>query len=316
MKFFFGLLLILSLLGDGLKKASRINNSVEEANTFYRAGHYQKAISIYKYLADSLGVKDEQLSLNLAHAQYLATDINKAKKTYLQLVKSKDRNRQSVAFTQLGLIYFKQNNPERALYTLKKALIQNPLNDIARYNFELIQKYLETNPPLSSRQKKGAPKRKDDKSKEENNKQNAAQASLSGNSGMTNGALNSENNTSESKLESNGQNWGAANRNQNEPRPDENSIGDESPSGEPDSEVAGVANKNGKNPSKTNRPESENSQDQDKEMQTLRTQLRDSNLTPEKAKMLLEAMQQSELQYLQQVPKRSNQKQKKQYPDW
>jgi hypothetical protein len=51
-------------------------------------------------------------------------------------------------------------------------------------------------------------------------------------------------------------------------------------------------------------------------MQTLRARLQDADLSPEKATQLLEAIRQSELQYLQQVPRKPRKTQPDSRPDW
>jgi hypothetical protein len=54
----------------------------------------------------------------------------------------------------------------------------------------------------------------------------------------------------------------------------------------------------------------------EKQIQTLRQRLGNSDLSPEKALLLLEAMQNAELQYLQQLPPAPAKQKNKNQPDW
>jgi len=321
MKYIVGIFLFLGVLGDGFNKASRINNAVQEAKIYFQNRHYQKAAALYGYLADSLGVKDEQLQINRAHAQYLNGELKQAGKNYASLTNSPNQEVQAVALTQMGLIYFQQHNPERALYNFKKALIRDPLNDNARFNYELLRKYLASHPSPAQQPKRNAPQNPEESSKLENNAQStAAQPSESGNAGTTNDFQNPAKNPLENRSQDNGSGnkGGAGKLDNNKLKPENNNRNNPIASGEAGNSTPGLANDLGNNANadinKNAGPE--NASNAEKELQTLRARLRNTNITPEKARMLLEAMRQAELQYLQQVPPKSTPKAKKSFPDW
>jgi len=320
MKYILGLFLFLSVLGDGFNKASRINHTAQEAKAYFNNEHYQKAAALYQYLVDTLGVKDEQLYINLAHAQFLNQDSDKARKHYTTLAKSQNLTIQSIALTQLGLIYFQKDNPERALYHFKKALIQNPGNDVARYNYELMKKYLAQSPPPSPLIKKDKGLNPEEKSRTENNSPNTpAQPSASGNAGTTNDLKSNANNPAQPIPQGSGRgNKGGAGDIENPQQQPGSGIKDQRRSGDKGNNTQGLADDfdANLNAATNKKAGTENAGTAEKELQTLRERLRNTNLTPEKANMLLEAMRQSELQYLQQVPRKTVPQQKKNQPDW
>ncbi|MDX5437628.1 MAG: aerotolerance protein, partial [Pontibacter sp.] len=56
--------------------------------------------------------------------------------------------------------------------------------------------------------------------------------------------------------------------------------------------------------------------EEEQRAQTRRARLRQANMSPEKAKLLLDAMRNAELQYIQQLPKRATRKADPGKPDW
>jgi len=267
-----------------------------------------------------LGVKDESLMINLAHTQFLNNNVEKARKSYNMLIKSQNPETQSIALTQLGLIYFLQGNPEKSLYNFKKALIQNNFNEVARYNYELTKKYLAANPTPPLPQKKDPGQNPQERSRTDNkSSSSSASPTKTGNTGTTNDLQNSGNNPSKNispgNEPGNQGNAGDVNRGTQQPN---SGTKNKIKAGEAGNNTKGLAPEAGTNQNANidKKAGTDNISGADEELQTLKARLRKTNLTPEKAKMLLEAMRQAELQYLQQVPQKPTRKTKKTFPDW
>ncbi len=310
MKYLVIFFLMLSVWGDNLKKVSRINNLVQEAEIYYQEGQYQQAAQLYNYLLDSLKVSDKQLLLNLAHATYMDGDLANAQKTYTALTKNTDPGMQSVALTQLGLIFFEKENPEKALYHFRKALIQNPFNETARYNYELAKKYLSANPSINNPDKKrNQPKPKPAEANQQNQKNALNQSAETGNKNQSSASTNPGAGGSKKAEEPGNQD----NQNLQQKNDPANQVNQ----GEKGNTAQGISGENGNNrlPNQ-NKGGTETLSEAEREMQTLRARLKDSHLSPEKAKMLLEAMRNAELQYLQQLPRKQTKSTKQNGPDW
>ncbi|GEO05368.1 hypothetical protein AAE02nite_30320 [Adhaeribacter aerolatus] len=320
MRSFLLVLLLFSSVGDGLKKASRINEGVRQAQEYYRQQAYEQAMRQYNYLRNSLNVKDDALLLNLAHATYLAGDLEQAQKYYNQLRNNPDADLQGAALNQLGLLAFEDGNPEKALYFFRRAIIRNPLNETARYNFELVTKYQSENPTGLPRRSAG--KKNPVKNQPKTNSQNGQGISASDN-GQTDLITDLENQGQEPP-QNKSQPDGATDNQQKanadtRPYKQPAGVGDTpqrkgnqsgNTQGLQDAENATAPGAVGNNGS------AEEITGQERQMQTLRKRLGNSDLSPEKALLLLEAMQNAELQYLQQLPKPKQQKQNKNKPDW
>jgi tetratricopeptide (TPR) repeat protein len=321
MKFLLAIFLFLSLAGDGLKEASRINQAVQEAEGLFRRGQYRQAMALYQFLADSLQVTDDALILNQAHAAFLAGEEAKATRNYNLLARNPDPVLQSIASTQLGLLYFRKDNPERALYTFKKALIQDPLNETARFNYELLKKYLAANPsgikprPRNPLQQQPQPGQKQDKA----GQSSASKPAKEGQEGTapdekTEGDKPPINRPDATGSDSRGGSGPSGTR---QPRPGAQGNRRDSPQGRAGNGQQGLSDESGNSlRGNRNKEGTEALNQQEKQMQTLRARLKDSDLSPEKATQLLEAIRNAELQYLQQVPRKTQKPRSDNQPDW
>ena len=138
MKILFFISVLLALFSQTLTKVSRINQYISEARTAYLQKDFGTAIYFYRYLYDSMQVQDRSLRLDMAHAYFLKNDKVKAFKSYQALLKKASTATGSVVNLQLGVLAINQNKQD-ALEYFKKAIILDPTNQEARYNFELLK---------------------------------------------------------------------------------------------------------------------------------------------------------------------------------
>jgi hypothetical protein len=106
--------------------------------------------------------------LNLAHAQYLLKDTANAFSRYQSLTQSPKNEIASKANLHLGLMTNQKGKAEEALSYFKQAVRQDPANEEARYNYEMLKKKLEE-------QKKKDQEKKDQEKKDQENKENKDQ---------------------------------------------------------------------------------------------------------------------------------------------
>lgn len=134
-----------------IDNGNRLKSLAKEANLY---GNYSLEINYLQELIAINKTKDALIFLNVAHAYFNNNQLNDAASQYEQLIaNSQDFNIKSKALLQLGVIdaykfrYYidKQNNQKaelhynKALFFFKNALIANPANNEARYNFELLK---------------------------------------------------------------------------------------------------------------------------------------------------------------------------------
>ena len=135
-----GVILILLVTVTDLSKIARINVMKKSAEKAIATQNWDKAITDLSILIDSLGVADDAVILNLAHAYMKKDDPATAGQIYSRLTTSQDPEIRSVANMQLGVVNFQQNKIQEALAFFKNSLKANPANDEARYNYELTKK--------------------------------------------------------------------------------------------------------------------------------------------------------------------------------
>lgn len=154
------LLILLLTLTDPLK-ISRINSLKSEAKNAFQSGDYKAAAEKYNYLVDSLGVKEDEVMLNRAHAYYLQKDTATAFSQYQALAQSVKKTIASRANNQLGLMTNQRGKSEEALSYFKQAIKADATNEDARYNYEMLKKKLDA--------KKKEDEKKDNKNKDQKN---------------------------------------------------------------------------------------------------------------------------------------------------
>lgn len=124
-------------------KISRINSIKSQAKKAFQSGDYAQAAAKYSFLVDSMGVTEDEVMLNLAHAYYLQKDTARAFPKYQALAESQKAQISSKANNQLALMLNQRGKSEEALQRLKQAVRSDPANEEARYNYEMLKKKLD-----------------------------------------------------------------------------------------------------------------------------------------------------------------------------
>lgn len=136
---------------------SRNNQARQEAERAYRAGRFDRALTLYAYLSRTTTTIDPAVRLNLGHTYFRLGQYARAKPQYEILFRSDRPDLRTVAATQLGIMACFDRDSVRALTLFRQALLENADNEPARYNFELVKKrYSGKLPPINPQQKQMA----------------------------------------------------------------------------------------------------------------------------------------------------------------
>src|SRR5450432_3865359 len=100
----YSVLLLLLLFLDPPGKIGKINAAKADAKDAFHRGEYKNAIRQYRILTDSLGVKEDEVTMNLAHSYFQLNDTANAQNTYLPLTSSTNSKFKSLANQQLGVL--------------------------------------------------------------------------------------------------------------------------------------------------------------------------------------------------------------------
>jgi tetratricopeptide (TPR) repeat protein len=136
-------LTLLNIMGSDINKIARVNKLKRAAETAYRNGNFEEAISSFRSLTDSLGVNEDPVLLNLANSYFQTKDTASAMQYYARILGSDNDEMRSLAYQQLGVINQQQNKLSEALAHFKSALKSDPSNEDARYNYELLKKIID-----------------------------------------------------------------------------------------------------------------------------------------------------------------------------
>ncbi|WP_400191251.1 tetratricopeptide repeat protein [Hymenobacter sp. B81] len=138
------LLVVLMLAGgglwDGLTRVRDYNAVVQRASSAYVRGRYQEAALLYEQ-ALTLGPAPANLRLNLAHAHSRLGQTARARQLYSGLLTGAEPAVRSVARQQLAVLAARRGDVVQAIALLRQALLDNPTNAEARYNYELLRRY-------------------------------------------------------------------------------------------------------------------------------------------------------------------------------
>lgn len=151
-KFITIILLIIAVIDP--TKIARINDMKASAASAFNQGNFEKSAELYSYLLDSMNVEDENITLNLGHSYFQMDDKDQSKKYYERLITSTNNKIRSLAFQQLGVLAKNPQDLDKSLAYFKESIRANPANKDARYNYELIKKWLKNQEENKEQQNK------------------------------------------------------------------------------------------------------------------------------------------------------------------
>jgi len=138
--FVYILLLVVSIDPTKIRKVNAAKSQAKEA---YNSGDYKTAIERYTYIMDSLGVIEDEMTLNLANSYFQINDTTSAAGVYQSIAGSTKPRIRSNAQHQLGVLNHRQGKYEEALQNFKQAIKADANNTDARYNYEMLKKKLD-----------------------------------------------------------------------------------------------------------------------------------------------------------------------------
>jgi hypothetical protein len=271
------LLLFLLIPASWLEIGKR-NAAIKAASKSYAEASYEASVANHLKLATDFDINTPYLSYNLALSYHYNGQLEEAQRAYLGLIASGNKILASFASNQNGTILASQEKYEDALAAFKYALIQNPENEPARYNYELLTRWLQQNPEQKDKQ--------EDEQEKNDQQENEDQKS------------EQENKENQEKKDGEG---------------DEQTKEDEASESQKKEDKTGE--KEEKESDEASDMESDLS-DRQKAREKMKQMLQEMNLTPEQAAQILEAMNAAELRYIQQNKKKPSQRPNRGLPEW
>ncbi len=277
------LFIFLFISGNEFKgDVSTFNKVKKEAETAYQNEDYKLASEKYSYLIDSLKYQDDNAKLNLAHSYYKMEEIDQAKSIYQTLSASADPEVNSIANQQMGIFESKGQNLQKSLDYFKRSLKANPTNEEARYNYELVKKKLDEQNQQDQNQENQDENKEDQKDQEKKDQEKKDQE----------------------KEKEDQQNKDS----QDQEKKDQEKKKEEQKEKEEQEKE--------QNEDKQNQEEQQNPEEKKEDQAKPQPNFEEKEISKEMAEMILQAMRNKELQYLQQLKKQPKQPVDKGKPDW
>lgn len=137
------LLFILVLLPASWKRIAEKNSAIEEAERSFAETQYEEAVRQHLALIEEYQLTDAKIGFNLALSYQHNGQEADAEKTYASLLNSSEKFIPSFSANQIGVLQGNEEKYQEALASFKLALIKNPENEYARYNYELLARWLD-----------------------------------------------------------------------------------------------------------------------------------------------------------------------------
>tara|TARA_Y100000310_G_scaffold344652_1_gene458567 strand:+ start:4241 stop:5104 length:864 start_codon:yes stop_codon:yes gene_type:complete len=287
MKYLFILLLLINTTDP--TEISRYNRLKNKAEVAFEHGQYDVAAQNYSMLYDSLSADDPAIALNLAHSYYALGDTSNAMLKYQAAASNNNNKIKSIAYQQLGVMADKPETLNESLQYLKSALKADPTNEEARFNYELVKKKLEKQKEQQQDQQNQDQQDQDKKNEDQEKDQNQE---------------DQQKGDQEKQDEQNKENQEQQDQEQQDQEQQDKQDGEQK---EGDQEEK-----------QQQEQEGEEKPDESKDNQEMSTKekLEQMNISEEKAKMILEAMKNNEIQYIQQQRRKPTKATDSSKPDW
>lgn len=270
----------LTMLSDW-SSVGKKNAAIRSASRSYAEANYAASVQDHLKLVNEYELTTPNVNFNLALSYHYSDSLDLAQRTYQSLYSSPDKTIASFSFNQNGTILAGQKKYEEALDAFKWALIHMPENESARYNYELLSRWLQQNPEQKDQPKEQEEEQNEEEKNEEQQQQDQQQQ----------------------------------NQEKKDGEGEEETQEDEASESQKKEDKSGEKTQEEKESEEASDIESDLS-DREKRMEQLREKLKEMNISPEQASQILDAMNAAELRFIQQNKKKPTKRPSKNLPEW
>ncbi len=139
-KIFMGVFL---LIPASWTRVSRLNLAIDIASDSYAQAKYDESIKNHLSLIEEFQYSSAELDFDLGLSYHHSEKPDEASGYYDKTSVTPNKLLASFAYNQGGVIIGTKQEYEAALNKFQSALIQDPLNEVARYNYEMLARWLQ-----------------------------------------------------------------------------------------------------------------------------------------------------------------------------
>lgn len=131
------------LIPSSWTRVSRLNNAIDAAANSYAEAEYEESVKNHLALIEGFQYTSPELDFNLGLSYHYSEKPDEAAGYFDKTSVSTNKMLASFGYNQGGVIIGNKEEYEAALSKFKSALIQDPLNEVARYNYEMLARWLK-----------------------------------------------------------------------------------------------------------------------------------------------------------------------------
>ena len=309
---FFFILLNVNYTYNDISVENKLKTQAFEA---FNKGDFKSAAEKYLLLVDSLNLRDDRLVLNLSNSLLKAGDTTAADTRYKQIHASENNLIQSLANQQSGVISYAKGSYQEALEYYKNSLVADPSNEFSRVEYEKLKKQMKENE--NNKDNQDNQDNKDDNNKDSKKNEDKNEKKKDGEDNKENDDLKDKKEEDDSKNESDKEDEDKQRKDKDAEDKVEDDKSKEKQNSEKEDKDKGSQSEKSEEENKDEDQQAQSGEEKEeseeeknekqKQMQQneINEKLENMNLSKEKAKMILEAMKNSEMQYFQQLRKES-----------
>ncbi|MFT6215147.1 MAG: hypothetical protein ACJAS3_001544 [Roseivirga sp.] len=316
MKYLLTLVLLFSGITDPINKIAKSNTLKKEAKAYYDNKEYSNAVQAYAILLDSLGAADDNAQMNMANAAYFLAFGNEALGLLQQAKKNPERlDSASVGGASQGLKY--ASVAESNYDALAKGSSDKLISSSA-FNQKGVINYKQSEIAEAKEKKDFTTQALDDFKSAI--KKNPSNESARYNYELLKKLIKQQEEQEQKENEDQDQNQDKKDQKEQDKKDQEKQDQEKKDQEKQDQEKQENKEEQNKDQEKENPdeqdPDQENKPEEQDPLEKLKEKLKEMNISPEKAQMILEALKNNEIQYVQQNKRKATKKKDSSKPDW
>jgi tetratricopeptide (TPR) repeat protein len=131
------------LIPSSWTRVSRLNAAIDKASETYAKADYPESVKDHLVLFEEFQQNSTELDFNLGLSHHYADRQEEAVSFYDKASTSQDKILSSFAYNQGGVLIGTKKEYEAALLKFQSALIKDPQNEVARYNYEMLARWMQ-----------------------------------------------------------------------------------------------------------------------------------------------------------------------------
>jgi tetratricopeptide (TPR) repeat protein len=124
-------------------RVSRLNDAIDTAAQRYAETKYAESIKAHRLLLDEFQLASSALDFDLGLSYQYGEQPEEALSFYDKAAQTSDKTLASFAYNQSGVLIGNKKEYQAALSKFQTALIKDPTNEVARYNYELLARWMK-----------------------------------------------------------------------------------------------------------------------------------------------------------------------------